>query len=524
MAALVLGAMTFNAKARTSQWTASTSGTWSDPTNWTVPSPLDDLLFTGDGMSMAPITATNDISNNIDYKSITFDTGAPTFTLSGSAIGLFNGIVNNSSVIQTISFADFDTGKGGVYVKLDQSWLATTGSLLITSDVTSYNSDGFTPTIQLTIGGVHNTTISGFINEDNSNGAVVLSITKNGTGALSLNGSNSYTGATTLNAGQLNLNNASAIGSGTLTIYTATTLDNTSGGAITLTTNNAQIWAGNFTFAGSNDLNLGTGAVTLNLSTIQVTVSAGNLTIGGTIDDASAGYGITKAGAGTLTLSGSDSYTGATTVNAGTLVVSGSLTATGTTTVADGATLQLVGGSLINSAATVTVGAATLNLTGGQSSVGTVVLNDGATFQARISSTADGSHAILSSHGGVTLTGAVSLSINSTGYTPVYTLGDLTGSDKFVLILGNGTPTTGTFANLSSVVDTNYGGLTLNEYTDLNGNTWAIFYNVTGTDYTTAGTGDNIVAYAIPEPSTYAMMLGSFGILIFVQRLRRRSV
>jgi autotransporter-associated beta strand protein len=143
-------------------------------------------------------------------------------------------------------------------------------------------------------------------------------LVKNGANSLTISNANTYTGGTTLNAGQLNINNASAIGSGLLTI-TGGTLDNTSAGAITLSTNNAQAWNGDFAFAGTNDLNLGTGAVTMSGNRV-VTVNAGNLTVGGAI--AGTGYGLTKAGAGTLTLSGANSYTGATNINGGKLLLS----------------------------------------------------------------------------------------------------------------------------------------------------------------------------------------------------------
>src|SRR5207244_1738849 len=92
----------------------------------------------------------------------------------------------------------------------------------------------------------------------------------------------------------------------------------TSGGSITLSNNNAQIWNGDFTFTGSNALNLGTGAVTLG-ATRQVTVSASTLTEGGAIGDGVNTYGITKAGTGALVLSGNSTYDGTTTVNAGVL-------------------------------------------------------------------------------------------------------------------------------------------------------------------------------------------------------------
>jgi autotransporter-associated beta strand protein len=147
----------------------------------------------------------------------------------------------------------------------------------------------------------------------NTSGA--LTLTKIGNGALTLTGANTYSGGTTLSAGTLNINSATAIGTGTFTIAGGT-IDNTSGGAITLTNNNVQNWNGDFTFTGSNDLNLGTGAVTPN-ATRQVTANGGVLTVGGVIGGL--GIGLTKAGAGVLLLGAANSYTGTTDVTAGTL-------------------------------------------------------------------------------------------------------------------------------------------------------------------------------------------------------------
>ena len=116
-----------------------------------------------------------------------------------------------------------------------------------------------------------------------------------------------------LNAGTLRINNANAIGSGTLQINGGT-LDNTSGSAVTLSTNNPQVWAANLTFTGTNDLNLGGGAITLNANP-TVNVAAGTLSVGGTIAD---GTGLTKTGNGTLVL-GAGTYSGDLNVNAGTV-------------------------------------------------------------------------------------------------------------------------------------------------------------------------------------------------------------
>ena len=164
-----------------------------------------------------------------------------------------------------------------------------------------------------------------------TSGAVFL----NGTGAVTLSSANTYAGGTNLNAGTLNINNAGAIGTGALTINGGT-LDNSSGAPLTLTNHNAQNWNGDFAFTGTSDLkfsagdavanpqvtNNGAAAVTLGGtgSSRTVTVSSGNLTVG----PISGGLGLTKAGAGSLTI---DSSTG--TGNAAQSTIGGELNVTG---------------------------------------------------------------------------------------------------------------------------------------------------------------------------------------------------
>jgi autotransporter-associated beta strand protein len=148
-----------------------------------------------------------------------------------------------------------------------------------------------------------NSAIDYTISSSDSSGIAGGSVTKNGSGSLTLTTSNSYSAGTTLNAGLLNVNNASAIGSGALTIAGGT-LGNSSGAAIALTTNNLQTWSGDVVFAGPADLNMGNGRVTLGGSgTRTVTVSSGTLTVGGLTGTSLSGtLGFTKAGPGTLTL------------------------------------------------------------------------------------------------------------------------------------------------------------------------------------------------------------------------------
>ena len=230
------------------------------------------------------------------------------------------------------------------------------------------------------------------------NGAVGLNKTTAGT--VTLSGANTYTGLTTLSAGTLNLtgNNTAATGgvtmaSGTtLNLGSATalggtagtftinggTIDNTSGGALTLTTNNAQTWGGDFTFTGTNALNLGTGAVTLT-GTRQVTISDNTLTVGGII---SGGFGLTKTGAGTLTLNGENTYTGTTTVNAGTLNLNESLTGSPLLTFTGDGTVNLAADkNITGSITTSSTGNGTLNYLG-NSTTGSNVGESGAKLKA----------------------------------------------------------------------------------------------------------------------------------------------
>lgn len=142
-----------------------------------------------------------------------------------------------------------------------------------------------------------------------------LALNKLGPNALTLSGTNSHTGGTMLTAGQLNINNAQALGTGTFIISGVSTIDNTTSSSIALSTNNPQTWNANFIFAGSQDLNLGNGPVTLGYNR-TVTISSSTLTVGGAISGA---YSLTKAGSGTLALGGANTYSGTTSLGAGTL-------------------------------------------------------------------------------------------------------------------------------------------------------------------------------------------------------------
>ena len=129
-------------------------------------------------------------------------------------------------------------------------------------------------------------------------------------GTLTLSGTNSHAGGTELSFGTLNVNSATALGTGVFQITGNANLGNSSGAPLTLSTNNAQTWTSKFSFVGPNDLNLGTGAITLANPNIAISANTGTLTIGGPIGENAAGRALQKTGAGTLVLSGASTFTG----------------------------------------------------------------------------------------------------------------------------------------------------------------------------------------------------------------------
>ena len=232
-------------------------------------------------------------------------------------------------------------------------------------------------------------------------------LTKNGNGTLTLSGANTYTGGTTVSGGTLILNNGGQVGCilGALIIDsgatvqlntadalgwgggTAVTQINVNGGTLTnnVAGNNGYLASWTLTdgtmsslAGGAYNIIGGSGMITTlasaNPSAINADIDirgansilsinaaqgagATDLLISGVIADSPSepgDNGITKAGAGTLVLSGANTYTGNTTVSAGTLLVNGSL-ATGAVNV--GAGCYLGGTGIIGGNTTVSNGA-----------------------------------------------------------------------------------------------------------------------------------------------------------------------
>ena len=214
--------------------------------------------------------------------------------------------------------------------------------------------------------------------------------------------------------------------------------------------------------------------------------------------------GITKNGAGTLTLSSTSSFTGATTVAGGTLVISGNISTSSLTTVNSGATLSgsgTVGAAVING--TLAVG----NSPGQMNFTNTVDLN-GITVMEIDGTSGAG---VAGGHDFINLTGAGAAGVLTYGGTLTLDIGTTFGVGSYTWNLFDFASKTDTLATIS-LADQYAGSLLdgdLNGIWDLTsgGNSWQ-FTESTGV----------LGLTVIPEPS--AALLGGLGVLALLRRRR----
>jgi autotransporter-associated beta strand protein len=238
---------------------------WSTPLNWgadVAPVAGDDLCFAG----IVQTSTQNDFTAGTSFKSIEF--AASNFSLSGNDLAITDDITVNSGVTGSSISLNIDLS-GTPNVNAVNTALAISGAL--------------------------------------SGG----SLTKTGTGTLTLAYANDYTGGTTVSAGTLKVGNAAAIpSSGYMTVNGTLDLNGYSVDVNSL--------------SGST-----TGIVTSGKENTAVTLTAhvpfyGSTEFLGVIEDGLGTVELETAGYGTLTLTGSNTYTGGTLIGSDTMVAFGS--------------------------------------------------------------------------------------------------------------------------------------------------------------------------------------------------------
>lgn len=288
--------------------------------------------------------------------------------------------------------------------------------------------------------------------QDNVAGNALVSLSKTGAGTWVLSGANTYGGGTTVSQGTLVFRNTGAkSATGTHAFQAGTTLGLGVGGA---------------GFFSSTDItNAFAGTMTGNLSGITVTATtnvgidttAGNFTH--SADITGTAKGLTKLGANSLILEGTNTYTGATLVSAGTLIVNGSL----------GDTAVTVDGGAF----------------GGTGAIGSIL------------SITSGSFHVADINDALQVAGLVTLYAG-------FGVDDLTG-------LTWGSVANGTYTLIDGTLDTGV-------FAGLANNSLGTAYDIGGgrSAYFQEGSLQLVV---IPEPR--ALLLGSLGILLLLRRRRR---
>ena len=269
-----------------------------------------------DGSAVSTLSANNTYTGatyinagaiNATHNNALGATAGTTTVLSGGALNLSNNVnvgeaitisgtgVTNNGAIRNVSEANtlssLITLAGNSEIQVDS------GSTL-TMDVASGNA--ITGSYNLTIDSIGTSLVSDPIATSTG------TLTKTGAGTLTLSATNTYTGSTTINAGTVSINDDSRLGAAP---------GSATAGHLTLNGGTLQSTA-DFTLNSNRGISLGSSHGTINVDT------GTTLTYGGIIAGSN---NLTKAGNGTLILSGVNTYSGNTTISAGKLYVSGLL-------------------------------------------------------------------------------------------------------------------------------------------------------------------------------------------------------
>jgi autotransporter-associated beta strand protein len=282
--------------------------------------------------------------------------------------------------------------------------------------------------------------------------------------------------------------------------------------------------------------NNGSGTLTFSRATFnntQGTVTANRtLTLGGTNNGVIAGaiqnnnagalISLVKKDAGTWTLNGTNTYTGTTTVNAGKLLINGSTHTNSTLTVSTNATLG--GSGTIGGATTISGTHSPGNSPGIQTFSSNLTYTNSANvlWELTANTTTQGSPApvfdqiVVGGNLDFASPTTLTLNFNYTGSTVDWSnalwKSDISGAAGWLLYDVSGTLSN--FTNLSIVTENwvDASGTLFN--TALSGSSFSLYQE-----------GNDIyLNYAVPEPSTYAMLvLSAAGLGAHVIRRRRRG-
>jgi fibronectin-binding autotransporter adhesin len=409
-----------------------------------------------------PQTWTNASSNNLTVNAVITGAAANGLTINNTGSGatifnavntftggltLANGLLQIGSASTTPTFGPTNgtvTVNGGT---LDVNGTTQTiGNLAGTGGtITNNASNSF---VALTIGSGN--TGGGNYKGTIADGAGFLALIKNGTGAITLSGTNTYSGGTTISGGILQFATPNAlsqynIGGNLNVVNNSGVLAVNYGGPSDWTSGQVDTVRANATFNGGSAI------------AFDTTNAPGGATYASNIGDGAGPTGVMKLGPNTLTLTGTNTYSGYTAVRGGTLNMSGTPSMTGGIYV-DNGTLNLTGGTFGTSTANNTF----IVATGFQNGTGVLTIAPGVTLNEAnlfVGDNGVGAGAVYQSGGSLTLTQAsnvdnvrIGSSNNGVGYY------NLSGGS----ITSNEFDVAASLANTIGVLDMSGGTVTVN--------------------------------------------------------------
>ncbi|MEI6676775.1 MAG: autotransporter-associated beta strand repeat-containing protein, partial [Verrucomicrobiota bacterium] len=290
-----------------SNWTLNAAGSLATSL---VPGAATNVIFSASGAINQNAMA---LGANMAINSLTVDGStapAETNPLNLAASGGFTLTLGSASNpgITVKAGAGVVTLNPSIKLGMAQTWSNNSGGLLSVGG--SVDNGGF----PLTVAGTGNTSLAGSLGGGGG-------LTKTGAGTLTLGAANIYGGTTVISAGTLRLGDNFALQN--------SVLDTSGSGALDVTSVNTPTLGG---LSGGNNLALPSNvtALTLRPGTGVTATYSGGL---------SGSLMLTKTGAGTQVLAGSNNYGGGTAVTTGSLLVNGANTGSGAVNIASGATL-----------------------------------------------------------------------------------------------------------------------------------------------------------------------------------------
>jgi fibronectin-binding autotransporter adhesin len=353
-------------------WNVNGGGTWGTAGNWS-PAVVPNSVFSGASFGNS-VTAPGTVNITLDGNktvgslslsntngasyaivpgsggNLVFDNSASAATINvgtGSHSIAANVVLNSNLIASVNSSLDVLTISGNISGAKNFTAAGGNGKVVLTGTNSYANTTiGNGMTLQVGTGGASGTLGTGTISNNgtlniNVSGPTSLneltgtgSLIQSGTGATTLVGTtNSGTWSTTVSAGSLIVGTGSSLGSGALAV---------NGGLLNLNGYSPSATSLSGT-GGTIDNATGGGTATITVN------QTGNTTFVGTIANTTGVVSLSKSGAGSLTLSGTNTYDGNTTITGGSITLASSAAVKAGTTI----DVQTTGGLLLANNATV---------------------------------------------------------------------------------------------------------------------------------------------------------------------------